>query len=105
MPLKIFGPVPGVIPEAFEFEVGPDYAGRYYDRFYAERDHSGPGWYIFGRNPQYGGRLIRLIARPNVKPRVHPHYNIKIRRGFRTRREAEMVVEFLNKTFPEGNAL
>lgn len=54
-----------------------------------------PGWFIFGRNSEkYGkkpdgkGAYVSLVARPAVKARRHPHYNVQVRRGWRTRREA-----------------
>lgn len=74
--------------EKFLF-VTTDGRGRQFDQFYvAKSDADGPGYYIFGRNPEYGGRLIMLCGRPDVAPRKHPHYNCKVRRGWKTRREA-----------------
>lgn len=72
--------------------------------FYPAKDPStGPGWYVFGRNcERYGahkdgkGAYIMLCARPDVAPRNHPHYNIKVRRGWHTRREAQAVADGLN---------
>lgn len=90
------------VPEPTEFLNEPDYAGRHYDRFFVSRDHVGPGWYIFGRNPEYGNHLICLVARPNVPPRKHSHYNVRVRRGFRLKRDAESVAAYLNTRFPNG---
>lgn len=49
---------------------------------------TGPGYYIFARRPEYGGNYVRLVARPDVPSRKHPHYNCKVQRGWRTYREA-----------------
>lgn len=82
--------------ERFEFH-SIDYKGRAFSGFYAARSpQDGPGWYVFGRNPGYGGSLVMLCARPAVAPRKHPHYNCKVRRGFRTRREASGLAQALN---------
>lgn len=65
----------------------------------------GPGWFVFGSNiEKYGihrasgkGYYIKLCARPDVKARAHPHYNGKVRRGWRTKREAQEVADWLNR--------
>lgn len=64
--------------------------------FYIAR-HSveGTGWYIHARRPEFGGNYVRLVARPNVGLRKHPHYNKRIRRGWRTQREAVAALELL----------
>lgn len=73
-----------------------DYAGRVFDRFYPRKDSStGPGWYVFGRNPDYG-TLIKLCARPNVKPRWQANYSGPVREGWHTKREAEAIAKQLN---------
>lgn len=110
----------------FEYDPGPDYRGRVYCRFFVpQRDPgSGPGWYIYGRylndysifnvsgmsmdtlwaefdasyenfRHKYGG-IIKLVARPQVPYRKHPHYNTRVRRGWRTLKEVEAVCEMLN---------
>lgn len=56
---------------------------------------TGPGWYIFARRPEYGGRYVRLVARPDLPPRRHPHYSGKVHRGWRTRREAARICDAL----------
>ena len=75
-----------------------DSRGRIFANFYPRRDPaSGPGWYVFGRNPEYAGALIMLCARPDVKPRKHPHYNCLVRRGYHTKAEAAHVAAQLNR--------
>lgn len=73
-----------------------DYKNRMFTRdLKVRRDPvSGPGWYVFassvpgvGRD-HYGGGVVKMIARPKVKPRKHPHYNVKVRRGWHTQAEA-----------------
>lgn len=74
-----------------------DYRGRVYDRFYAARDsHHGPGWFVWGRNPEYGDRLCKVVARPNVAPRRYKHWNGRVRRGWATKAEAYSVAARLN---------
>lgn len=100
--ILIIGLRPG-LPSAVEFEFGPDYRGRFFDRFHAHTDPAGgPGWYVFGRNPEYGDRMVKLVARPNVKPRKHPHYNGPVRRGWHLKRDAVAVAKYLNERFPGG---
>ena len=75
-----------------------DYKGRKFAEFYPARSSSdGPGWYVFGRNPEYDGRLICLCGRPAVAPRKHPHYNGPVRRGWFTKREAQYWADVLNR--------
>ena len=82
-----------------------DYRGRLYSDFYPRRaPSSGPGWFVFGRSPEYGNTLIRLCARPAVEPRAHPHYNVMVRRGWRTRRAAQAAADLLNRRFPNLDA-
>lgn len=90
--------------EQVEFEpIG--YSGHKFSDFYAQQDPTeGPGWYIFGRNSEkYGtnadgkGNYIKLVARPDVKARRHPYYNVKVRRGWHTKAEAQHVADELNK--------
>ncbi len=75
-----------------------DYKGRKFDRFYAVKSaHNGPGWYVYGRNSEYGDSLIHLCARPDVKPRVQKHYNVRVRRGWHTKHEAATIAHHLNQ--------
>jgi hypothetical protein len=75
-----------------------NYRGDEFREFYARRDPgTAPGWFIFGRNPAYGGRYIMLCARPDVTPRRHPHYNCKVQRGWHTQREAQAIADWLNR--------
>lgn len=74
-----------------------DYRGRTYSAFFPRRDSgTGPGWYVFGCGAEYGGTLRMLCARPDVAARRHPHYNVLVRRGFRTMREAAAVAAAMN---------
>jgi hypothetical protein len=81
-----------------------NYSGHEFRDFFPERDGArGPGWYVFGRNAEkYGtradgkGAYTMLCARPEVKARKHPHYNISVRRGWRTKAEAQQVADQLN---------
>jgi len=74
-----------------------DSYGRVYNRFYARQDSTtGPGWYVFGRNPEYGDSLIRLCARPDVKARRYRYHNGPARRGWATKRQAKAVADSLN---------
>lgn len=74
-----------------------DYKGRIFDRFYVCKNAChGPGWYVFGRNPEYNDCLVTLVAQPVTKLRRHPHYNIRVQRGWHTRREALAYAHWLN---------
>lgn len=70
-----------------------DYQGRTFTTdIHIRKDPStGPGWYIFGRCTDVSANVIKLIARPSVKSRKHPHYNIRVRRGWMTKRAAEFA--------------
>lgn len=66
-----------------------DYKGRVFDQFHARQDSgTGPGWFIFGRNPEYGGKLVRLCGKPNRPRRRHVHYNGAVWHGWKTKRAA-----------------
>lgn len=85
-----------------------NYSGHTFGEFYVSRDHGhAPGWFVFGRNAEkYGthpdgrGAYVMLCARPAVPPRKHPHYNAPVRRGWRTKREAQAVADRLNQEAP-----
>jgi hypothetical protein len=78
-----------------------DYRDRVFSNFYiGQSPGTGPGWYIFGRNPEYGGRLVRLCGRPSVKARRHPHYNCQVRRGWLKKRDALAVLTSLPAELP-----
>lgn len=67
------------------------------DGFYARQDpQSGPGWYVFGRSKE---DVVKLVARPDIPSRVHPHYNIKVSRGWKLKREAFVIAAYLNSTY------
>lgn len=83
-----------------------DYRGRVYDNYHVRRDPTlGPGWYIFGRSPDYQG-ILTLVARPDVKPRKHPHYSGQVRRGWLRKKDAESALKLLpacgDEHGPEG---
>jgi hypothetical protein len=74
-----------------------DYKGRTYSDFHVRKNPGqAPGWFVFGRNEGYGGRLISLCARPDVPLRKHPHYNCRVQRGWLTKREAQAVADQMN---------
>jgi hypothetical protein len=73
-----------------------DYKGRKYSDFFAARELAfGPGWYVFGRADAYGGIVCRC-----ARPRVKPHYNGRVTRGWITKREAARVASILNGRVP-----
>lgn len=73
-----------------------DYRGRDFADFYAARSPAtGPGFYVYGRNGYHYGGVIMLCARPDVPARGHCHYNGRVRRGWRTLREARAVASAL----------
>lgn len=82
--------------ENISVDLEPDRRGRIFDReFLLYREPSqGPGWYVFGRDRN--SEVIRLVARPNVAPRKLPTYNVKVRRGWRTLKEARKALEYMN---------
>jgi hypothetical protein len=81
-----------------------NYSGHSFSDFEARQDTSrGPGWFVFGRNAEkYGtrtdgkGAYVMLCARPSVAPRRHQHYNGMVRRGWHTKREAQVVADAMN---------
>jgi hypothetical protein len=75
-----------------------DYIGRRYSNFYVDKSpQDGPGWYVFGRYADaYGGKLIKLCGRPDIAPRAHPHYNVRVRRGWSTRARAQHWADAMN---------
>jgi len=74
------------------------FRGGWFNRFYPRTDPgTGPGWYVFGRNPAYGDSYVMLCGRPPVKARRHPHYNCQVRRGWKTRREAQLAADIMNQ--------
>lgn len=90
--------VPG---QAQAVHVSPiDYAGRMFNRFWAQRDQMGPGWFIMGRNAEYGDKLIKTCAHPAKPRRKNPLYNVSVYSGWTTKREAQAVADYLNS--PEG---
>lgn len=87
------------------FDPGPDYRGRVYDRFHVRRDCSiYPGWFIFGRNPEYGDRLIKLCARPNRPARRYPKRNGLVYVGWRRKRDAMQALRLIIEGKLHANA-
>lgn len=83
-----------------------DYRERMFTQFHVEKSASaGPGWYIWGRhNTEYRraddtGGLVCFCGRPNVPYRRHPHYNIKVRSGWKTKADAQLVCDLLNQGY------
>jgi hypothetical protein len=82
-----------------------DYKGRVFREFFPlQCPERGPGWYVYGRcHGQYGPQgIIHLSARPAVKARKHLHYNVMVRRGWHTKREAQAIADKLNTMLPKG---
>lgn len=80
-----------------EFAPDRDSYGRTYGDFHARRDPlSGPGWYVFGIARNVSAQVVRLSARPDVAPRRNPRLNVKVRRGWHTKAEAEAIAAYLN---------
>jgi hypothetical protein len=85
-----------------------DHRGRVYRGFYAARRRShGPGWRVYGTclpgvgYACYGGAVTALIAEPQGGPiRRWPGWNIRIRAGWRARRDAQAVADTRNRLFP-----
>jgi len=82
---------------SYVFDPGPDYKGRTYTDFYPAEATTGPGWFVIGKNPEYGGRLRKVCAWPDVKPRRYKMWNGPVRRGWWTKKEAQAVADKLNK--------
>lgn len=80
-------------------DLGPDYKGRMFGPpFYVSRqDGYAPGWFVLGSNEEYGGRLRKIVARPNVPARNYKYWNGQVRRGWWLKREAQVVADMLNK--------
>lgn len=75
-----------------------DGLGRRFSNFFVSKDPvKGPGWFILGRNEEYGGRLVRNCGFPHRKPRKHVHYNGKVQMGWRTKKEALAALEEVQK--------
>lgn len=74
------------------------FRGGHFTRFYVATYHGvAPGWFVFGKNPAYGGRYTMVVARPDVKARKRPNWNGLVRAGWRTMREARAVAALLNE--------
>lgn len=80
-----------------------DYRERFFCEFHVQEGlGNGPGWFIYGRHkteyrtPESTGGIVMLCGRPNVPRRAHPHYNIKVRRGWDRKADAQFVCDLLN---------
>lgn len=81
-----------------------NYSGHTFtDYFVAPNRGNAPGWFVYGRNAEKYGKLpdgrgayVALVARPDVKPHRHPHYNCQVRRGWHTKREAQAIADAMN---------
>ncbi len=73
-----------------------DLRGRHYDRFFARRDSVAPGWFVFGRNPEYGDALVMPCAWPDAPPVTYKKRNGKVRLGWRTKGEAQFWADHMN---------
>lgn len=77
---------------------GRGFRGGFFNAFFVRRSTmvEGPGWFVYGSNPAYGGRYTMLCAHPDAAARKYPGYNCKVHRGWRTKREADAVALELN---------
>lgn len=87
--------------DKFKFE--PKRGNRTFDKdFVVRKDPAfGPGHYVFGHEGKgsvnEGKGVMARVAHPDVPARKHPSYNIKVQRGFKTKREANDVAKLLNE--------
>ncbi len=74
----------------------------YREFFVSRRPEFGPGWYVWGRcRTEYGPKgIIRVCAHPSVVPRAHPHYNVRVQRGWHRKTDAQAVADDLNRRYP-----
>ena len=79
--------------------------GSKFHDFHVRKDSTGPGWFIFGRNAEkYGrdengkGRYVMLCG--YVQERRHPHYNGKVRHGWRLKKEAQSALDAHLASYP-----
>jgi hypothetical protein len=88
-------PINNTVIPGVEIEVGVDYKGRSYEGEYFIREShftDGPGYFIW----QYSGGdkwLYRMAARPDVAPRKYKCWNVRTRRGWKTVKEAQEILE------------
>lgn len=77
---------------------GPDCMGRMFEGPYYVAEWRGvaPGWFVWGRHPDYGGRLRKVVARPDVKARRYKHWDGPRERGWWTKWEAQQVADLMN---------
>lgn len=88
--------------DGVEIVIGQDYKEREYTGEYVIRkDREGPGYYIY-QYSDAGKWLIRLAARPNVPYRKYPTWNPRVRRGWRTLREAKEILKRLPELIEKG---
>lgn len=77
--------------------------GDRFSDFFPEKNPFGSGWIVFGRNTErYGvdaqgrGRYTMECARPDKPRRKMPNWNGAVFVGFRTKREAQEIADYLN---------
>lgn len=77
---------------------GPDYRGRLFEGpYYVDKWHGvAPGYFVFGRHPDYGGQLRKVVAYPDLKPRKYKYWTIPVSRGWLTKKEAQQVADRMN---------
>lgn len=86
---------------ASDIAVGlPDYRGRIYGQFEARQTYIGTGWEVIGRALNVSASVVAHAARPNRPYRHTPRFNGAVRMGWRTKREAQRVADYLNSAIP-----
>lgn len=64
----------------------------------------GPFWFVWGRNELYGGHYIKRCAWPFRSARKHPHYNGPVLHGWKRKRDAQAIADYLNQLEAEQKA-
>lgn len=84
----------------FDFQPA-DYKARVFVGPYEPRQNtSGPGWVVFGHHSDYGNSLIKIVATPNGPARPARGWNGRVKCGWRTRKLAKRISDFLNVANP-----
>lgn len=95
---------PGERAKLIQTGVGPiifepvDSRGRKFHNFHVRKDAARKGWFIFGRNEQYGGTLVKMVAWPQRKLKQY-----QFPKGFDTKNLAEMACNELRYFGPKQN--
>lgn len=91
-PLSIV--VPGqLVPMEFS---RTDERGFAYASFFVRRESRSAGWFIYGRRLNVSANVVRICARPSRAARRTGNSNVKTRRGWSTRREAQAALDALS---------